>query len=391
MPSPVMTEETLKEQYDILFDNTPCFVAVIDRDFRIIQANRKFRETFGESYGRFCYEMYKDKTERCPNCPAEAAFSTGVEHTSTQTGVDRDGRETHYVVTATPLRGAANGSVKAVMEIAIDVTRLRELEEEKLVAERLAAVGQTVAGLAHGVKNVITGLEGGLYVMKSGLKNADVEQLGKGLSMLDNNIERISHFVKEFLGFAKGRLPQTQWINPNGVARDVVELYRETAARAGIALTAEFQDFIPEAPFDPEGLHTCLANLVSNALDACAMTEKKDARVIVRTKKENDIIIFEVTDNGIGMDCEVKKKVFTNFFSTKGSGKGTGIGLLITKKIVQEHGGRVDVVSEPGQGSTFRLIFPVSRLPNPTNESCAAPRNQAAPALQDEEKAHSRC
>ena len=293
-------------------------------------------------------------------------FHSGAEHTATHTGVDKNGNETHYIVTATPLHHAPDGSVEAVMEIATDITRLRELEEEKLAAERMAAVGQTVAGLAHGVKNVITGLEGGLYVMKIGLKNSDVDQLAKGLSMLDNNIARISHFIKEFLGFARGRLPVTQMLYPNQIAREVYELYRDAALRAGVALVPDFQSGMTEVSFDPDALHACLANLVSNALDACMMSDKKDARIIISTKMKDDIITFEVVDNGIGMDYEVKKKVFTNFFSTKESGKGTGLGLLITKKIVQEHGGRVEVISEPGQGATFRLIFPVSRLPKPS-------------------------
>jgi signal transduction histidine kinase len=292
-------------------------------------------------------------------------FRTGAEHTSTHTGVDKNGHETHYIVTATPLHNAPDGSVEAVMEIATDITRLRELEEEKLAAERMAAVGQTVAGLAHGVKNVITGLEGGLYVMKTGLKNSDVDQLAKGLSMLDNNIARISYFIKEFLGFARGRLPVTRIIDPNQVAREVYELYRDAAVRAGVALVPNLQQDMPEASFDPEALHACLTNLVSNALDACMMSDRKDARIVISTQMKDGIITFEVVDNGIGMDYEVKKKVFTNFFSTKESGKGTGLGLLITKKIVQEHGGRVEVLSEPGKGATFRLLFPVSRLPKP--------------------------
>lgn len=228
----------------------------------------------------------------------------------------------------------------------------------------MAAVGQTVAGLAHGIKNVLMGLEGGVYVMQSGLKQNQMAKVERGTEMLGRNVEKISTLVRSLLGFSKGHVPVVTLADPNALAREVYDLYRGTAARAGIHLKGDFGEALRPAPLDAEGMHTCLANLVSNAIDACLASEKPDRTVTLKTSEDGDTLVFEVTDDGCGMDYEVKKKIFTTFFTTKGGG-GTGLGLLLTRKIVQEHGGKILVESEPGQGTAFRILLPRERLPKP--------------------------
>jgi signal transduction histidine kinase len=248
-----------------------------------------------------------------------------------------------------------------------DLRKLKTLEKEKLEAERMAAVGQTVAGLAHGVKNLITSLEGGMYMLKSGLQKGDVERLGKGLDMLVRNTDRISLFVRSFLSFARGREIRAKMNDPQEPAREVVEAHLLKAAEIGIELKLETVGPIQTAPIDYESIHEALTNLVSNAIDACRVSEKEiHCHVIVRVFESNDALVYEVIDNGCGMDYEVKKKVFTTFFTTKGLG-GTGLGLLMTKKIVQEHGGKVEMETEIGRGTTFRILLHRKRLPNPVN------------------------
>jgi signal transduction histidine kinase len=245
-----------------------------------------------------------------------------------------------------------------------DLREIKKLEKEKLDAERLAAVGQTVAGIAHGVKNIIMGLEGGLYVVKSASKKQDPKLAEEGWRMLENNIMKISALIKDFLNFSKGREPQPQWVQPGHIARDVIALYEEAARKEGITLVDDLMDGIKIAPMDPQGIHSCLANLVSNAIDACRMSDPPGGRIVVSLREKEGSILYEVLDNGCGMDYEVKKKVFTTFFSTKGMG-GTGVGLLTTRKIVQEHGGKIEFESMAGRGSRFTMVFPRNRLPQP--------------------------
>jgi len=354
----------LEQEYQTLFEGVPCYIAVLDEDLVIVRANKRFRDTFGQPSQRHCYEVYKRRPHACADCPARKTFDDGQIHSSPQEGVAKDGSRVDYVVTTSPFSQDGD-SPTHVIEMALDVTELRTLERELLDAERLAAVGQTVAGIAHGVKNILMGLEGGMYVVNSGLRRGDRSVINQGWEMLERNIERISNLIRDFLAFSKGRAPEVEVADPNEIAKDVVALYQDAARGAGIELRSELSPDVRNAPLDPKGIHACLTNLVSNAMDACQMSERRRCCVTVRTLEENDALIFEVADNGCGMDYEIKQKVFTTFFTTKGT-KGTGLGLLETRRIVREHGGRILVDSTPNEGSVFRLVFPRHRLPSLT-------------------------
>jgi PAS domain S-box-containing protein len=235
-----------------------------------------------------------------------------------------------------------------------DLREIKRLEAEKLESERLAAVGQTVAQLAHGIKNILTGLRGGMYAIKSGMKSGSEERTTKGWEMLDRNVERITTLVKGFLSYSKKHVPVMEMVDPQEIAREIYSLYHAAAKRDGITLLFDAEEDIPPTSMETSGIHTCLANLVSNAIDACKTSKKERGTVILRVKRGEGTTVFEVEDNGCGMEAEVKEKVFTSFFTTKGLG-GTGLGLLVTKKIVREHGGRIGLDSEPDRGSCFRI------------------------------------
>jgi signal transduction histidine kinase len=211
------------------------------------------------------------------------------------------------------------------------------------------------------------GVEGGMYMLNSGIQKKNEKRIAEGWEVLSRNIPKVSSLVKDFLSFAKGRVPNVQLIDPNSLIEEILNLYQETAKKLGIDLVWENKSSIPFAMLDPSGIHTCLTNLISNAMDACSLSNKAEKQVTLEVRDTNNVLIFEVRDNGAGMDYEVKQKVFTTFFTTKG-GQGTGLGLLTTRKIVQEHGGKILVESEEGKGSTFKMEFPRNRLPqrNPT-------------------------
>jgi PAS domain S-box-containing protein len=369
MATDVTERVNLEREYRLLFDNVPCYVSVIDKNFKVVDSNALFRQTFSKKGQRFCYQMYKGREKVCVKCPAVKAFKSGERYTSMQVGVDKAGNKTHYVVTAAPLR-VNNGKVNRVIEISLDVSKMIELQErvvqmeqEKLEVERFAAVGQTVAGLAHGVKNILMGLEGGMYVVNSGLQREDNELVSNGWNMLQTNIAKISSVVKEYLQFARGAAIEVEMADPIGIAADVFDLYKDLAEQSGITLTAELQEGISMAPLDSEGLYDCLANLISNAIDACVVSDKTRKKIELSCYEKDDTIYYQVKDNGTGMDYEVKKKIFSNFFTTKASGQGTGLGLLVTRRIIYDHGGKVDFESTLRRGSTFTISLPRKKLP----------------------------
>jgi len=362
---PMRAEEIHDWVRDNLFDEVPIAISVISPDFRIVEANRPFTETYGSWTGRQCYEVYKHRTERCERCAAAQTFADGKIRVREEEGTIRDGKQSHYLVHMVPI-SRSGGEIPYIIEMSTDISPVKRLEEEKREAERLAAVGETVAGIAHGIKNVLMGLEGGMYAVNSGIEQSDDERIARGWRMLEENVTRISQFVKEFLDFAKGRAARVKVIDPNAPLQKVARLFNDQAAQSDVLLTVDMQEDIRPAPLDEDGIYTCLANLVSNAIDACTLSGTKRSYVVMISSREEDgTIVYEVIDNGHGMDYEISRKVFSMFFSTKGSDRGTGLGLLTTKKIVHQHGGQISFTSKEEEGSTFHIELPRDHLPRP--------------------------
>lgn len=242
-----------------------------------------------------------------------------------------------------------------------DLREIKHLEKELLHNERLAAIGQTVAGVAHGVKNILHGFKGGSYLVDLGIQKNDSERLAKGWAMIKRNIGRTSDLVLDLLSYSKERDPECEICQPNDIIRDVCELMKNMADPYHVRLSTDLDPRITSVSIDPRTLHQCLTNLISNAIDACLFDENINKQWVVKVKTtftSDDHICFTVSDNGTGMDEEVQKKLFTSFFSTKGH-RGTGLGLLVTRKLVEEHRGTIDVASEKNIGTRFTIKLPV--------------------------------
>ena len=226
-------------------------------------------------------------------------------------------------------------------------------------AERLAAVGQTIAGLSHHIKNILQGIRGGSYLIEEGLKSEDAEVTRKGWGIVDRNQERISKLVMDMLTFSKERQPDLVPANINDVVRDVAELMESRACELGVDLSVDVDESIPQMTFDPEGLHRAILNVVTNAIDACNESESQRGAVVISTAINHDeeTLSVAVRDNGIGIDAAAIEKIFTVFESDKGN-RGTGLGLPVSKKIVQEHSGDIVVESAPSRGSVFTITIP---------------------------------
>ena len=270
-----------QQEYQILFDRVPCYITVIDSNYRIVRANEAFRESFGDVLNEFCYEVYKRRKSKCLNCPAAKTFKDGRVHRSNQIGIDKRGQDIHYAVSTSSLMRSGD-EVAHVIEISTDITAVKKLERQVIDAERLGAVGQTVAGLAHSIKNILMALEGGKYIVGLGLKKNDRKMIDEGWDVLERNFDKTTSLVKDFLSFSKGRLPRLKLIEPVDIVTEIVDLYKDIAAQSGINLKVEVVGSVRKAPLDPDGIHTCLTNLVSNAIDACQMGKQRGPETIAR-------------------------------------------------------------------------------------------------------------
>jgi len=230
--------------------------------------------------------------------------------------------------------------------------------QKLLEAEKLAAVGEVVAVIAHSVKNIICGLEGGIYVVESEKAKTGGTFSDQGWEMIKTNVARIGGLAGDLLNYAREREPACTLCDPNQPAKEAFELMLPLSKDCGVELELDLCADIKAAYLDPEGIHNCLLNLVNNAIEACAARRDTPGKVIIRSIKETaGGVSYQVQDNGCGMDEQTRAKVFRRFFSTKGR-KGTGLGLMITRKIVYEHGGWIDFKSQKNKGTTFTIRLP---------------------------------
>jgi len=256
---------------------------------------------------------------------------------------------------------------RKLREYTEDLERLVEEKTRQLLeAERLAAIGQTVATLAHAIKNIIGGLKGGMYVLEKGMELDKDEYRFQGWGMIKGNVDKIKNLAVDLLSYAKEREPDYQLINPNDPLKEVYQLMLPRARECGVDLKLEADEALNQVFLDPDALHCCLLNLVTNALDACndiGCVDRVKEVVLRSVSREGWAAEYQVEDNGCGVDDETKEKLFRTFFSTKGT-KGTGLGLMITRKIVHEHEGIIEMHSSRGRGTKFVIRLPERRHRN---------------------------
>jgi len=242
---------------------------------------------------------------------------------------------------------------------------LEQLVAEKssrlVQAERLAAMGETVAGLAHAIKNIVGGLRGGAWIVYKVFELESTQYLREGWQMVSDNVRRIQQLSLDLLNIAKPAAPKYQTVDPNAPLVAVHELLRPQADELGAALIIDKETDPAPVRMETESIHRCLLNLVGNALDACGQARGAASRpgLVIRMSaaRADGMLEYRVSDTCGGVDPTIRERLFQGFFTTKGS-RGTGIGLMLSRKIVESHGGTITYQPEP-DGSTFIIRLPL--------------------------------
>jgi two-component system, NtrC family, sensor kinase len=242
------------------------------------------------------------------------------------------------------------------MQAGMAITNAR-LYHAGLQGERLAAVGETTAALSHSIKNILQALRGGADVVEMGLRSSNVTQATKGWRIVDRNLEKIYNLTMNLLAYSRPREPKMEQLNPKVLVDECLELIATAASEKGAMAVADVEPDHPAFPADPDGLHQVLMNLLNNAIDAVE-PKKGLIRVVWRYDAEHKETVFDVIDNGMGIPPSMMTHMFELFHSTKGN-RGTGLGLAVAKKIIDEHDGVLSVKSKVGEGSTFTVRLPV--------------------------------
>jgi signal transduction histidine kinase len=232
-----------------------------------------------------------------------------------------------------------------------------KLFQAGLQAERMAAIGETTAALSHSIKNILQALRGGADVVEMGLKAGNLPQAAKGWRIVDRNLEKIYSLTLNLLAYSRPREPRLENIHPKKLIEECLELIAAPASAKGAMAVADIAADHPAFPADPDGLHQVLMNLLGNALDAVE-PGKGLIRVVCKYDAEHNQSIISVIDNGVGIPPGMMAHMFELFHSTKGN-RGTGLGLAVAKKIVDEHEGSIQVKSKQGEGTVFTIRLPV--------------------------------
>jgi PAS domain S-box-containing protein len=369
------------ERYRILFESNPLPMWVYDpTTLRFLNVNEAAIQRYGYTPEEFLHMTVRDirRPEDIPmwlagmaQSPSERRLPRPSRH-RTKSGALLD-----VEITALDLRLAGKA---ARLVIANDVTEKNQLEANLLRAQRLESLGTLAGGIAHDLNNVLSPLAMSVYLLRS--KVAD-QAGGEILDTMDELIERGAHMIKQVLSFAQGSAGERVALNPKHVLREIISVLKETFPKA-ITLNSRVAEQLSSVFANPTQLHQVLMNLCVNARDALPhggtltitaeniTLDEHYARMIVDAKPGN-YVMMTVHDTGTGIAPHLLDKVFDPFFTTKEQGKGTGLGLATALGIVRNHQGFIQVYSELGVGTQFKVYLPALVAVQPPEEVCETP------------------
>ena len=243
------------------------------------------------------------------------------------------------------------------MEMSTNITQIRQLQDH------LTSLGLMLGSMSHGVKGMLTALDGGIYQMETGIAKNDIERTTKAFDQMKSMAERIRKMVLDILNYAKSRELQYKITDIRELAKTIIETVEPNSIKNGVQLEVNVPVSLGSFSVDPNWLESALINFMENAIDACIIDQTKTEHTVKFKvfEIEPDQICFVINDNGLGMDRETQEKMFTLFFTSKGS-QGTGLGLFIANRVIKQHGGSIEVESKPQKGSRFQICLP--RLPS---------------------------
>jgi PAS domain S-box-containing protein len=349
-------------RYRALVDRAPVWIHEIDRAARIVFMNATGLRTLGCDAEEVVGRSYLDFVGEADRARVAQLLSQALEGEASEFEYESGGRS--YLSSFIPV-AELDGSVERLVGVTQDVSARRGLEEQLRQAQKLEAVGRLAGGIAHDFNNLLTAIAG--YSELALAELGEDEQVGEDVRAIRAAADRAKALTSQLLAFSRRQVLQPRVLDPVTVVAGIeamlgrligedVELV--TAAQAG-----------GHVRVDPGQLEQVLLNLVVNARDALS----RGGRIEIRTRLDGDEVAIEVADDGVGMTPDVRRRIFEPFFTTKELGKGTGLGLATVIGIVEQSGGRIEVETEPGRGSTFTVFLPLVDAP-PDAEPAPPPR-----------------
>ncbi len=268
-----------------------------------------------------------------------------------------DNEELELSVEKAVERISINQNIKTYMD---DLETIIKEKDRKIdESEKLVTIGHTIAGMSHAIKNIAGGLKGSSFILEQGIEQENREYLKQGWEMMKGNIDKITNLSLDLLNYAKTTRLQFNPVDPNKPAMEIMELMNHKAFEKEINFEVCAANSNKPVLIDSDAIHNAVLNLVSNAFDSFDGLTKKNRtqKVVLRVQTGKAHVVYEVEDNGAGMTKKVKEALFKEFITTKGT-NGTGFGLMTTKKIIREHHGSIEFVTQKNKGSLFKIKLP---------------------------------
>ncbi len=353
--------ERSEKRYIQLFNESPSLITIQDRGFQIIESNNRFKEQFGESPGLCCYQVYKKLSNPCSGCPVEKTFVDGKTHVAEMDVRLKDGSTRNFLVQTAAITDP-DGRVEHVMEMSTDVTMIHELQDH------LAALGLHISSISHGIKGLLTGLDGGDYLISTGIKKNDTDLVADGWEIVKEKISMVRKMVLDILFHSKDRTLDISSVDVFDFIQELTTTLDPKMKKAGIVLTLNIPKPGTQISMDKTILLPAFLAILENAIDACVAVKKikkhleiKIDVILTENLMDNSMdnrIEFKIRDNGKGLARAFQEEVFSLFYSDKGN-KGTGLGLFIAQRAVKQHKGIIKVDSNPGEYTEFTISLPV--------------------------------
>jgi PAS domain S-box-containing protein len=339
-------------------------LTIRDTDYNLIYQSEPSKKLSGDHLGEKCYRVFEGRESVCEGCPVGKAFKDGKSHVAERKMVVPSGEVTFWENTASLVRDA-EGRIVSCIEVGRDITerkraeeKEKQLQQELYLSRRLASVGELAAGVAHEINNPLTGVLG--FSQRLLRKSSD-EEVRRDLEIIYGEAQRAAKVVQNLLTFARRREPKKEHSNINDIVQKTLELRAYELKTGNIEVVTDLIPRLPEIMVDFHQIQEVFLNIVLNAEQA--MNEAHgEGKLIIKTREIKDYVRISFADNGPGIPPEQLDKVFDPFFTTRAEKGGTGLGLSACHGVVTEHGGRIYARSKPGNGATFFVELPLSRV-----------------------------
>ncbi len=342
-----------------LFDSSPSSIYIIDSEYTLAAINMRRAELAGklpqDLVGRQCFAVLHRREKPCPGCLVEKTFLTGeITRRMERRGMGTMGPLEHEISTF-PIWDKRRQVVQAFL-FEDDVTERQHMQATLAQSEKLAAVGQLAAGVAHEINNPLTIILANAQLIQRSLPSDDTD-LKDMTELIILATERASQAVRDLLDFARRERYELAPIDLNETIHRTLGLIGHELGKRTISLQFDPALDLPLINASQDHLQGVWLNLLINAIDAI---EEGPGEIIIKTKNTGKSIQVSIADNGVGIPPEGIDHIFEPFYTTKAPGHGTGLGLAVCHQIISRHGGQILVDSQPNQGTIFTIILPVS-------------------------------